>query len=366
MPDDLLNADTQLSLGLDQAAGAEVSLGGNVKTQTLSLPDLWIKRRAPKPSEVFSTYWKFADRRQRIFFNRLFPDQNLLINDPILTRYKFTNAYRASDRVSQYLIKHVIYDKKRSREDQFFRILLFKFFNKIETWEALCKAFGDINWEEYSFKKYDTLLTEMMEQGRTIYSAAYIMPSGRSAFGHKRKHRNHLRIIEKMMNDRLPDRVSQQQSLASVFQLLKTYPCIGPFTGFQYAIDLNYSELINFSEGDFVEAGPGALDGIRKCFIEPGDYSPADIIRYTTDVQETAFESLGISFCSLWGRRLQLIDCQNLFCEVDKYSRVAHPNVAGKSGRKRIKQVYSVNAKPLEFPWYPPKWDIDTSSPIGI
>ena len=34
-----------------------------------------------------------------------------------------------------------------------------------------------------------------------------------------------------------------------------------------------------------------------------------------------------LDFQNLWGRRLQLIDCQNLFCEVDKYSRVypAHP-----------------------------------------
>ena len=31
----------------------------------------------------------------------------------------------------------------------------------------------------------------------------------------------------------------------------------------------------------------------------------------------------------LRGRRLQLIDCQNLFCEVDKYAVVAHPGVRG-------------------------------------
>lgn len=32
---------------------------------------------------------------------------------------------------------------------------------------------------------------------------------------------------------------------------------------------------------------------------------------------------LGLRFRSLAGRRLKLIDCQNLFCEVDKYARVA-------------------------------------------
>ena len=30
-----------------------------------------------------------------------------------------------------------------------------------------------------------------------------------------------------------------------------------------------------------------------------------------------------VEFRDLWGRPLQLIGCQNLFCEVDKYARVA-------------------------------------------
>ena len=77
------------------------------------------------------------------------------------------------------------------------------------------------------------------------------------------------------------------------------------------------------------------------------------------DNQEREFERLGIKFQSLWGRRLQLIDCQNLFCEVDKYARVAHPDVAGISGRTRIKQKFSPTG-PLDLPWYPPKWGINS------
>ena len=76
------------------------------------------------------------------------------------------------------------------------------------------------------------------------------------------------------------------------------------------------------------------------------------------DNQEQEFERLGLTFQSLWGRKLQLIDCQNLFCEVDKYSRVAHPQIAGISGRTRIKQKFSPTGL-LESPWYPPKWGIN-------
>jgi hypothetical protein len=104
--------------------------------------------------------------------------------------------------------------------------------------------------------------------------------------------------------------------------------------------------------------GPGALDGIRKCFVDRGGLNEPEIIKFMAESQESEFERLGLNFRSLWGRPLQLIDCQNLFCEVDKYSRVRHPEISGISGRLRIKQKYNQNRKAIDY-WYPPKWKIN-------
>ncbi|MNY52869.1 hypothetical protein D3C86_1885790 [compost metagenome] len=82
------------------------------------------------------------------------------------------------------------------------------------------------------------------------------------------------------------------------------------------------------------------------------------MIKLVADRQQEEFDRLGISFRSLWGRPLQLIDCQNLFCEVDKYARVAHPDVGGLSGRTRIKQIFKVTPGEIDF-WFPPKWGIN-------
>ena len=76
------------------------------------------------------------------------------------------------------------------------------------------------------------------------------------------------------------------------------------------------------------------------------------------DLQDQEFERLGLDFQSLWGHLLQLIDCQNLFCEVDKYARVAHPQIAGKTGRVRIKQKFVPTSQPIEL-FYPPKWKLN-------
>lgn len=310
---------------------------------------------------VFNTYWRFAVERQKVFFQRLEGRPGPWTEDPVISIHKFTNAYRASDRVSQYLIRHVIYrnDLPQSPSEVFFRTLLFKLFNKIETWQLLEHSFGAITFKDYKFENYDKVLTQAMAAGGRIYSAAYIMPPGGSTFGHKSKHQNHLRLLERMMADELAGQLGALKRMQAAFELLRSYPTIGDFLAYQFVTDINYSEVTDFTEMDFVIPGPGAKDGLRKCFSHSAGLNEAELIRLMADNQEQEFERLGIKFNNLWGRRLQLIDCQNLFCEVDKYSRVAHPDIAGISGRTRIKQKFSPTG-PLEIPWYPPKWGINS------
>jgi 5-hmdU DNA kinase, helical domain len=311
-------------------------------------------------SPVFNTYWRFAVERQRIFFNRL-QQQFPLTPDPILSVFKFTNAYRASDRVSQYLIRNVAYEGEQTAKEVFFRTILFKLFNKIQTWELLTKAFEQVTYHEFRIEHYDRVLGDALSQGQKIYSAAYIMPSGGPGV-HGRKHTFHLRLLQQMMRDSVPEKLIEIESMEKAFLLLRSYPMIGDFLAFQFVTDLNYTTLTNFDEMDFVVAGPGAKDGLRKCFPHADLRNASDIIRLITEVQEQQFERLGLRFESLWGRRLQLIDCQNLFCEVDKYSRQAHPEVKGTSGRTRIKQQFVPNTGPLKL-FYPPKWKINDQIP---
>ena len=320
-----------------------------------------LRHLAPaKVSEVYESYWRFAAERQAVFFRRARGETRPWTDNPVLAIYKFTNAYRASDRVSQYLIRNVIYrdDLPKSPREVFFRILLFKLFNKIESWELLEGALGPITFEDFRFTAYDAVLARAMQDGRRIYSAAYIMPPGSHAFGRSAKHQNHLLLLERMMSDRLAERLAQTRTMQEGFEKLRAYPTIGDFLASQFITDINYSELTDFSEMDFVVPGPGARDGLRKCFTDPGGLNDPELIRLMADLQEREFERLGLDFQSLWGRRLQLIDCQNLFCEVDKYARVAHPQIAGKTGRVRIKQKFEPTRSPIKF-FYPPKWKLN-------
>jgi hypothetical protein len=311
---------------------------------------------------VFFAYWRFAAERQNIFFGRLKSEgaTTYQTSDPILLRYKFTNAYRASDRVSQYLIRNVIYrnDLPASPAEVFFRTMLFKMFNRIETWEYLEQELGRITLHTYRFDRVDKALTRRLKQGGRVYSAAYIMPSATKAFGHQAKHQNHLRLLEHLIARDFPAKLGDCASMGQAFSLLLSAPSVGPFLAYQYATDLNYSSCTDFREDEFVMAGPGALDGISKCFSDTSEASPEDIIRYMYEHQDVHFAEQGIKFADLWGRPLQLIDCQNVFCEISKYARVAFPEYQGSAGRTRIKQKFMPRGS-LPTPWYPPKWGLN-------
>ena len=56
-------------------------------------------------------------------------------------------------------------DLPNSVDEIVFRILLFKLFNKIETWERLERALGPISFADYRFDRYDKILTKAMAEG---------------------------------------------------------------------------------------------------------------------------------------------------------------------------------------------------------
>ena len=323
-----------------------------------------VKRTEPTTSKVYDAYWRFAAERQEIYFRRLAGQPGPWTQDPVLSTFKFTNAYRAADRVSQYLIGHVIYGESTDERDTVFRTLLFKLFNKIETWELVQQHLGKVSLANFDVDQVDSLLSQALTQGSRIYSAAYIMPNAPRHREGSYKHRTHLDLIKSIVRDGSLERIIGSVSMKDLYENLLALPSIGPFLAYQFAIDLNYSSHFNFSENDFVQPGPGALNGLRKCFSSLGDYSPADAIRWVTERQELEFKQRDIAFASLWGRPLQLIDCQNLFCEVDKYARVTFPEFSALTGRARIKQKFAPLAT-VPRPSFPPKWQLKTDEPVS-
>lgn len=310
-----------------------------------------------KRQEIYDMYWYFAYERQNIFYKKLNGEKPPYTNDEILSTYKFCNCYRVLDRVSQYLLKNVIYNNpsKYSDEDILFRIILFKLFNKEDTWEYLINSLGDIILKEFSWDKYNEILLVRKISGEKLYNDAYISCATK-AYGYDLKHQNHLALLEEMfLKDKIQEKIITSTSMEEVFNILKSYPLIGDFMAYQLATDINYSNVVNFGEDTFTIAGPGAKRGIRKCFFNLEKATDSQVIEYMYSVQEDEFKRLNLDFKYIGGRKLQYIDIQNLFCELDKYLREKRPDL--KTNRVKIKKKYLPKSGKIEY-MLPPKWNV--------
>lgn len=313
-------------------------------------------KQPPTPRQhIYDIYWYFASERHQILERRLAGQPAPWTDDPILQRYKFCNAFRAADRVSQYMIRDVCYHTEGcSPEDRLFQIVAFRLFSKIETWQAVKDLLGHsptiTDLIDGSFTK---ALEHVNEINGGLYTNAFIL-CATNAYGQPRKYLTHVELLRDMfVNHRLAEQLLEASSLQEVYTLLHAFPLMGDFMSYQIAIDLNYSSLINFSENSFTQPGPGALRGIKKVFESLGDYSPAEAVLWMVEQQDKEFARLGLPPAKLFGRPLQAIDCQNLFCETDKYCREAAPELT--SARSRIKTTYAT-PKPMDALFLPPKW----------
>lgn len=235
-------------------------------------------------------------------------------------------------------------------EEVVFRVILFNLFTRIETWQLLNKKLGPLTWSTYDHKKYAGVLSKAASAGIALYTEAFIKPAPH--FGHKRNYENHLCLLEVLMENRLYSRLLVAPYMADVYEYLYSFPSMGSFSAYQLILCLSYTSVLNFHRNDFVVSGPGSISGLRKLFGKSWKAGNADMVfhqevmRYLVDSQESHFKRLGLNFSGLGPKKLpmDIADIEHTLCEVDKYCRVAHPQLKG--ARQNISRNFHSHLKP--------------------
>lgn len=315
---------------------------------------------------VWESYWRFIIERDAIYHKRLRNEKPPWTDDNILQKHKFTNVFRACDRVSQYLIKEIIYNSAYSQESEevVFRILLFKFFNHISTWDSLKAQLGVPTWKNFNEAAYVQVLDELKAKGIKMFSGAYQHNDlSNCSDVSPEKHPRYIRPLKEMMDGGVTAELQKAHSYEQAFNIIQQYALHANFIGMQHLVDINYSEVINFDENDFIIPGHGCLNGMRKCFGLPKAPSTAEAqaIHYRlVDQQDAFFEACQVPPVTLFGRKLHCIDFQNVFFETDKYARHAHPefNLKSRTGRVRDRIKTFKVTDDLPAPFFPPKWNL--------
>ena len=193
-----------------------------IKNAKFELPD----------SEIFDTFFWFLAERHRIHCLRVEGYSRPWTEDATLAEFSFTNIYRVFDRVTQYVLRRVVNGGPGNLEDDVFRVLLFRTFNSIDTWEHLEAEVGEISWRTFDLAVYERVLTKGAQRG-ALYNHAYIIPASDLGGPTGRNFENHLRLIKLMMDQDLPMKLQQFEYLRDAHGYICLYPMIGSFTGFQ-------------------------------------------------------------------------------------------------------------------------------------
>ncbi|KAK7440013.1 hypothetical protein VKT23_017266 [Stygiomarasmius scandens] len=314
------------------------------------------------PTDAFDTFWYWCAERKLIDDRRRAGQSFPWTENKILQEWWFCNTFRILDRVSQYLVREVIEKGSQDPTELVFRIALFSTFTKPATWELLTEELGPLEWARYKRKDYQRVLSKAKANNITLYTGSFQKPAPH--FEYKDVFMNHLLLLEVMMDKDLPGKIQSAEYMAEIYEFMESLPGMGPFNTFQLLLNLSYSDVMHFSNMDFVVPGLGAVSGLVKLFgpsITRAKEADPDIevavIRWLARNQTDHFRRLQLKPPKLKGRPMDLADIEHALCEVDKYCRLAHPKIKGTSSRTELRKKYNVSDYlHLPMPMIPKAW----------
>lgn len=291
----------------------------------------------------YDMFWKFIYTRQMIWYKRFILQQPApWTDDPILRDYKFTNVYRELDRNSLYSIDNIVgipgATTKGSPlrvyapiDEQVLRIIIFRLFNRIWTYNLIAHLDG------FPWKRVDAykILRMAADKGEAIYTDAHIT-CAYAGFPGETKLERVMYIFDEAQK-RMPALmrvISRAKSLEHIHQFLSNFKGLGPFLAYEVCGDIAYAPWNNIGEDEWANPGPGCQRGLRRLFPDLNPKSCVWLIKVLREAQDQEFSRLNLPFASIAykGKPLTLRAIENCCCEFSKYMK-AHEG----SGRPRNK-----------------------------
>lgn len=242
--------------------------------------------------------------------------------DPWLAKYKFTNVRRRDDRVSRWIIEHLI-EPNEKRDDLWFTLLIARLIN----WPPTLQHLIDENMLpcsplEFSPARFSESVERFRSTGAKSYSGAYMVYPTRLNDGGVKSLSLAKHIIAPSIvlgADLSEIACGSTPSVESFVMVLSKSFGISSFMAGQVAADLTYS---SYHLGpahdlyDFAPIGPGSSAGLnlmlgRKVTAKWGQ---TEFNMELVKVRNAIIENLGIE-------DLTLHDVQNVMCEYSKYCR---------------------------------------------
>ena len=301
----------------------------------------WELHLPPDTEEINELYldefFRTMYERQEIWYKRFILKQpRPWTKNEVFNKYKFCNVYRELDRTSQWLIKNVIRNEKLSIEEIVFKILVFRVYNKPETFDLI----GLPDYKTFDTPKHLKVVTEASKSMKVLNDEAYKINTYMSKGAVWESYtKNFVPAFHKLVPE-LVKVISKSKDAVDVVNTIMKVHGIGTFFSHECYIDFCYlnkyrkDNLFRFTENDYTNTGPGAIVGMRWLF--PSLKSKKELQNATYVLKDIASEYLAkfgdfkYVYWDLDKKQYYCIDIPNIklsiiefwACEFNKYRKM--------------------------------------------
>lgn len=316
----------------------------------------------------------------------------------ILRQVKFCNVRREHDRQSQHLIRNIVENNNLSLADKMFNCLLFRMFNMWDPIQHVLEGPVSINdFRNINLDRTRERFADFDKKGGVTFTNAFntgglkqclafpeLAVTGKPASPSKMMVKVYRRGIGVV--DVLPYKVAKQMvedhpgeysiegwephmgmrvvrflksfvthnphffhsllgfnSPLSVYEeLLNKVEGLGPFLAYQVWVDFTYNPDYPFSENHFTIAGPGCRAGIDLLFLDKDGMTHEECIFWLRDNQDDVYRQYGYDRNAFWSaeepydRCMNVMQLENMFCELSKYTRCVEAVMRGEKPRGKV------------------------------
>lgn len=257
----------------------------------------WQAHLPPETEEVNEMYldefFRTMYERQEIWYKRFILKQSRpWTKNETFSKYKFCNVYRELDRTSQWLIKNVIRNDKLTIEEIIFKILVFRVYNKPETFELI----GLPDYKTFDAAKHLKSVREATKSMKVLNDEAYKINTYMSKGAVWESYTvNFIPAFHDLVRE-LVRIITKAKDAVEVVNTIMKVRGIGTFFSHECYIDLCYlnryrrDDLFRFNENDYTNTGPGAIVGMRWLF--PSLKSKKELMNATVVLKDIAPEYL--------------------------------------------------------------------------
>lgn len=315
-------------------------------------------------------FFELMFERQEIWYKRNILKENApWTNNEIFQKYKFTNVYRELDRGSKFLIENIIKDENNSIEDLLLKIIIYRFYNKPETFcHPKYKVELD-SFEDFDYKKIHKQTCDFRLNVDNPWHTAYMMnvvfcehpKDFVNEYGGLFKDYAYCEFVFSRLKEKVTElclgmKNNKFDSPKSFCKSLEKLPAVSKFQSHELYIDFCYirkysnrhKDFFAWNENDYTSVGPGASLGIRLILPKLLANQQETGIHFLRHISKRKLENIGnFKYIKIINKKVEVVQKSELtlhqiemwLCEYSKYWKM----VLGE-GKSRAK--FTPKAKP--------------------